>query len=1115
MDSSDPILTDLLAHEAWVKALARRLVADTDDADDLAQDALMAALEHPPRGLRRLRSWLGGVVRNLAARRRRDRAARRRGEAAAAATDRLPSVLEMHERAEMSIRIARAVFALEEPYRSAVLYRFFEDLPPREIAERLDVTVAAVETRLRRGLEKLRARLTRDFGARDKWRAALLPLTGAGVAPSATGASSMATESTSVGALLMSTKIKVGLGVAAIVIAAGTLAVWPGKDDPTPPESVARAPAPVRPKTPESNVAAAAGETPGGSVDVPTRDRVPAAPPPVAKTAEATTLEGRCVDAITGEPLAGCAVTLMGEPGDSVEAENHIVRHGVIRWNPPEPRITGADGRFAFAITPAAPLRFTLRLTRSGRVPMMATWPRLEPGRIVNLGDVPMRGGVLPSVRVVDPQGIPQAGVQVNLWRWPPAKGEGAFPSSPVCFETEADGTGHCPHAIPPGTWKVSLTDRWLEGPQEIHLAEHGADRPYQVVVAAARPITGVVLDPMGQPVAEATVMVCPADSLSGHRVRTRADGSFRLGASAKHESGPVALSVVKDGFDLLWGHGSYPWGSEGVRLVIRRGLPVEIRVRDARTGAPIEEFGVRCFLEKPPGDHLPDDPQRLKLPGRHAGGVLTVPAVRRGTNVLMVEPLGNCEYAPSPWIRATVGESGPASVEIRLQPNAKRRLLVVDARGRVVAGTEIELLRPPEGEPVRIASRAGAPSLLRYNKREELCIVLQYGATDERGELMLSGPGNEPLAVRVLGPGHPPQVVNDVVLDPALGPLRVETAASGRLRGVLRPPAALVKLGPGPIPWKHVARSGEVSRDRSADAARRPTVRLVPDPSLPTTKDRPRSLVAPVGEDGAFCFSGVPAGTWNVHLDYSMPLDGRGGGTHHTRLLGTVSGLREGEERELVFDVSDVFPGRLAGTVFLNGQPLATEPVSFASVARDRAGRPRLVPANRSVSTDSRGAFAIDLEPGLYRLRLENRGSDERGAAIISNDAIEISPGSAIQRDFHLVCATLELRVLGADGKTPVKGVRLYSEIPSQRWRFYTRRTDSEGRIVINRVPPGAIRFMVWPRTIRTAEDENRFMREHRADWRAKLPCLGTIEIPGSAARVVKELVMPPESGY
>src|SRR6185436_14559037 len=55
----------LLAQVGWVRALAQHLTRDGHAADDLAQDAIQAALVRPPPDDRPLQSWLAGIVRNL------------------------------------------------------------------------------------------------------------------------------------------------------------------------------------------------------------------------------------------------------------------------------------------------------------------------------------------------------------------------------------------------------------------------------------------------------------------------------------------------------------------------------------------------------------------------------------------------------------------------------------------------------------------------------------------------------------------------------------------------------------------------------------------------------------------------------------------------------------------------------------------------------------------------------------------------------------------------------------------------------------------------------------------------------------------------------------------
>jgi RNA polymerase sigma-70 factor (ECF subfamily) len=103
----------------------------------------------------------GLVLRNFARQERRSSARREAREHDVARREELPSAREIVARAELQRRIAGAVMELDEPYRSAVLLRYFEDLPPREIAKRLGVPVATVRTRLARALEQLRERFDR------------------------------------------------------------------------------------------------------------------------------------------------------------------------------------------------------------------------------------------------------------------------------------------------------------------------------------------------------------------------------------------------------------------------------------------------------------------------------------------------------------------------------------------------------------------------------------------------------------------------------------------------------------------------------------------------------------------------------------------------------------------------------------------------------------------------------------------------------------------------------------------------------------------------------------------------------------------------------------------
>ena len=126
---------DLLLGQAdFVRALARSLLADPGAAEDVAQEALVAGLERPPQEAGALRGWLARVVRNLALQLGRGEARRAARELLVARTERTPSTTDVVEREATRVAVVREVLALEEPYRSTVLLRFFESRAPREIA---------------------------------------------------------------------------------------------------------------------------------------------------------------------------------------------------------------------------------------------------------------------------------------------------------------------------------------------------------------------------------------------------------------------------------------------------------------------------------------------------------------------------------------------------------------------------------------------------------------------------------------------------------------------------------------------------------------------------------------------------------------------------------------------------------------------------------------------------------------------------------------------------------------------------------------------------------------------------------------------------------------------
>ncbi|MEZ6036190.1 MAG: sigma-70 family RNA polymerase sigma factor [Planctomycetota bacterium] len=223
---------ELLQHEPFVRELARLLVGDRQQAEDLAQDAWVAALEAGPAPMHSQRGWLATVLQRLAGKQRRAAARRRQREGVVAAQrpDRAPSVDELLEREHARAAVVKAVLALPDAYRDVVVLRWFEGLPPRDVAKRLGVPVETVRTRHRRAFERLREELDAQHGGdRAAWFAALAPLADASLV------AGVATTTLLGGLLMLSMKTKLlTVAAAVVVIGLGTWAMSPPMAAPSP-----------------------------------------------------------------------------------------------------------------------------------------------------------------------------------------------------------------------------------------------------------------------------------------------------------------------------------------------------------------------------------------------------------------------------------------------------------------------------------------------------------------------------------------------------------------------------------------------------------------------------------------------------------------------------------------------------------------------------------------------------------------------------------------------------------------------------------------------------------------------------------------------------------------
>lgn len=154
------------ADRSFVYAVARRYVRDDEDAQDVAQDALLLAYRHHAtfRGECNYRTWLYQLTKHAAwTTLRRRRAHQRRIEAVAEselrADDATSTPDHLLDRARVETRLAQAIDTLDEKYRRVLELRVGRDFGEREIATALGISVATVKIRAFRARNMLRASL--------------------------------------------------------------------------------------------------------------------------------------------------------------------------------------------------------------------------------------------------------------------------------------------------------------------------------------------------------------------------------------------------------------------------------------------------------------------------------------------------------------------------------------------------------------------------------------------------------------------------------------------------------------------------------------------------------------------------------------------------------------------------------------------------------------------------------------------------------------------------------------------------------------------------------------------------------------------------------------------
>ncbi|MCP3920691.1 MAG: sigma-70 family RNA polymerase sigma factor [bacterium] len=498
----------LLSHTEWSRALALRLVHEAADADELLQDTAVRVLERPPAERGNVRGWLAAVMKSVLAQRRRGDARRRARERASAQPERVTSGADAIERASMHRLLVDTLMRLDEPWRTTLVLRYFDDLGPRQIAARLGVPLDTVRSRLRHGLAEMRERLDRSNGGdREAWLEGLAPL----AALPRSGVS----LSTAQGVLIMNAKLKTVLAVACLV---GGLSFLPrvlSPAAPTPPslDVEGRNLAAVELGTPVETPAVSAGE--GGQRTTIEQASVESEEP--FESATPTMVVVGLVLDLDARPTGAVQLEYAPEEGDRVAFES------------------AADGHFEVAVPLGAG---TISCVHPGLTTMLAGDVEPDAGAtliVVCARSIDIGGSV------GDAEGRPVSGTEIELVV--PRGVQRRFPyvldaSLEIERVVRTDASGRFAlNGVPAvqGSQLVTRSEGFLPDERAAPLITRTDVRiELQSVEAAGAPLRGTVLDEHGEPVAGARVGAALAVT------RTDARGVFAFAPEVRAEAREV-----------------------------------------------------------------------------------------------------------------------------------------------------------------------------------------------------------------------------------------------------------------------------------------------------------------------------------------------------------------------------------------------------------------------------------------------------------------------------------------------------------------------------------------------------------------------------------------------
>ena len=963
MSNAIPVeLARLLEERVWLQDLARVLVRYDHAADEVVQDTWVSTL-HRAITLDAPRAWLATVARNHARLRVRARRRRVMHETAAARpeaiTDATPD--EVVARFETGRRVAEAVHALDEPFRTTLLLHWFDGLQLAEIARRTGVPAGTVRWRLHRGHALLRARLESTLG-RD-WRRAILPLC-TGLRFGLSGAL-LPLALLLIASALGWFAVHLAIDGDGIPLAASHGSIGPTRDVGARDDRAASTNRDLRRNAAGTDdpIPVAPSTTPPHGASVSLRLRVvDRATQPIAGATVSVDSAANGSTRFSGEALAACAPAVRSRADGSAEVRIEVAAAAVAQLQRGRSDIDNRPWSLDLVVEAKRCVRSTRRV-------------HVVDGDRLDLGDFVLDGTGSLTGRIVDARGRPVDGAQIGLVR-PPIIG-----TARELLAGDRIATQYVVTSSEHGAFRVEAA---ALGPALVLVASPGvggASRPIRVEPGIQDP-GELTLTPSPLPVADefatkttrVTVLDATRRPLPSAPVFHRAANGW--GMSRTHRDGVATVDLTTIGnepgdFEVFAADDDGALEPSAPQRVIAGTAEIEIVLRPARTSL------VRVHAEDPGALGRAWVGWRMDGKAAFTGGArkvgdarfeLPIPpfpaelVVRADGYAPVVEPV----RVPAAW---------PTSIDVTLR-RLHRIHGVVRAGDRTVPDATITVVVPGT-----VSLRDGFRS--SYGDR------VGETSSDADGRFVFDRLERGRLALLVHAAGFAPTLADLGDFDPGREQDEVTIALTSGVivSGILR----------------------------GSDGAPRPRGLVA------LNSDRVRAVTAITDRDGRFRFEHVAPGTYELRPT-TREIDPSGWQTitmaHDVLGDGTWSNLRVGDrdvEQDVVTDLCTLtghLDNRL-GSLDFRGWT--------ATLGLPHDDRPLGDPA----SLDASGNFAlVSFAGGEHRLRIRAPGG-AFGDLEITATVVLAPGTNRLGRSFELVPAAGELPAIAGPGSAELRGRR------------------------------------------------------------------------------------------